>query len=426
VLVDTSGRIVATAPEAVLELPEEVIEHDLGAAVLLPGLVNTHAHPDLAMFRGFLEDLAFPEWIMRLVSARRTLLREGDDLAAARWSMVESIRAGITTMGATEASGAAARALSESGLRGTVYQEVFGPDPRQADESIGQLVTDLERIRGFTGERVRLGVSPHAPYTVSDALYRRVAAFARDEGLPMALHIAESRPERELVVAAAGAFAAALRARGIEIMPRGRTPIAMLDHLGILDERPLLIHCVDLDEEDIGRIAATGCSVAHCPVANAKLGHGLAPVGQLRAAGVTVGLGTDSVASNNRLDLLEEARCAALLRRAADRSHVALSAPELLRLCTIDGARALGLDDRIGTLEVGKDADLCAVKLDSPSATPIFDPVATLFHSARGSDVCLTVVAGEILFEAGEFHTVDLGAALRGLEAAAGRLRALP
>ena len=197
----------------------------------------------------------------------------------------------------------------------------------------------------------------------------------------------------------------------------------MLDRLGVLRARPLLIHCVDVGESDIARISDSGSAVAHCPIANAKLGHGVAPLPELLAAGIRVGLGTDSVGSNNRLDLLEEGRTGALLQRVRLRRPDVINSSDLLRLCTIEGARALGLEARIGTLEPGKDADLCAVSIAGPHTRPVHDPVATLFHSARGSDVLLTVVRGRTLYRDGALRTVDADATGVAMEAAAVRMR---
>lgn len=425
VLVDAQGRIAAVGPAAAVQAPADAEVVELGEAALLPGLVNVHAHPELAMFRGALEDLPFRDWILRLVGAKRDLLRDEDYPWAARWTALEALRAGMTTVAATEASGAAVDAFAEAGLRGVVYQEVFGPDPSQVQGSMRELGAALDRLRGRETELVRVGVSPHAPFTVSDELYRAVAELARREGLPMALHIAESTAERRLVREGEGDFAPGLRARDIATPPRGRSPIELLERLGILEARPLLIHCVDLDDEDVRRIAEHDCSVAHCPIANARLAHGVAPVPELLAAGVRVGLGTDSVGSNNRLDLLEEARFASLLQRAVVHDPAVLPPGELLRLCTLGGARALGLDDRVGTLEPGKEADLCAVSLAAPHVRPVHDPVAALFHSARGSDVVLTAVRGRVLFRDGEVRTLDAAEIGGAVAAAAARLRGI-
>jgi cytosine/adenosine deaminase-related metal-dependent hydrolase len=423
VLVDTDGRIAAVAPAAALELPADAKLEDLGEAALLPGLVNVHAHPELAMFRGALEDLTFPNWILHLVGAKRASLQEEDYGWAARWTLVEAMRAGITTLCSTEMSGASLGSLREAGLRGVVYREVFGPDPAQAQSACRELRTAVEAMREAETDRVKIGVSPHAPYTVSDALFAATARLAIDESLPIAIHAAESAAEHALVTAGDGPFAPGLNARGVATPVRGRSTIEMLHRLGVLDARPLLIHCVDLGPDDLRRIAESGSVVAHCPIANARLGHGVAPYIELKEAGVRVGLGTDGVGSNNRVDLLEEARFASLLHRSMRRSPDLLSPDDLLRLCTVDGATTLGWENRVGTLEPGKDADLCAVSLAAPHARPVHDPVAALFHAARGCDVVLTVAAGQVVFRSGEVLTLDVEAAQRGVEAAADRIR---
>lgn len=427
VLVDAQGRIAAAAPAAALEPPDGVPVVDLGEAILLPGLVNVHTHAELAMFRGALEDLPFRDWIHRLVGAKRAVLRDEDHLWSARWTAIEAMRAGITTLGCTEASTAAVQALRESGLRGVLFQEVFGPDPAQASAAIEGLRDCVDGLRDDAdGDGlVRVGISPHAPYTVSDELYGRATEFALAEGLPMALHIAESAAERALVAEGGGDFAPGLRARGIATPRRAESSIELLERLGVLRARPLLIHAVDLNGDDITRIAASGAAVAHCPVANAKLGHGVAPVVELREAGVTVGLGTDSVGSNNRLDLLEEARTASLLQRARHARPDLLPAADLLRMCTVEGARALGLEGTVGALAPGMDADLCAVSLAATHTRPVHDPLAALFHAARGSDVVLTVVRGRVVFADGRVRTLDEEAARAAMDECAARLGAL-
>jgi 5-methylthioadenosine/S-adenosylhomocysteine deaminase len=423
VMVGADGRIAAVGPSAAIEPPPDAEIVELGAAALLPGLVNVHAHPELSLFRGALEDLRFRDWILRLVGTKRTAMREDDYLVAARWTMVEAIRSGMTTLAATESSAAGAVAMREAGMRGVLYREVFGPDPAQADDSMAELRAAVDLLRRDETELVRVGVSPHAPYTVSDRLFRAAAEYCVAEELPMAVHASESQAERELVERGAGDFAPGLQARGIDTPVRGRTTVEMLDRLGVLDARPLLIHCVTIDAEDVLRIAESGCAVAHCPVANAKLGHGVAPYSALLDAGVRVGLGTDSVGSNNRLDLLEEARIASVVHRGQLASHEILSPADLLRLCTLDGAVALGIDARVGTLEPGKDADLCAVSLAGPHVRPVHDPVAAVFHAARASDVILTAVKGRVLFRDGVLATLDEAAISDAVDEAAARVR---
>jgi 5-methylthioadenosine/S-adenosylhomocysteine deaminase len=282
----------------------------------------------------------------------------------------------------------------------------------------------ISATRSVATDMVSVGVSPHAPYTVSDELYRLVAAFATTEGLPVAVHIGESEAESQLVIDADGPFAGGLRTRAIDVLPRARSPIALLEQTGILATSPLLIHCVRVDAADVRMIADAGAAVAHCPVANARLGHGIAPVIELAEAGVTVGIGSDSVASSNHIDMLGEARIAQILQRARLRSAGALTAVALLRMLTLDGARALGLDARTGSLEVGKDADLCAVRIHAPHTLPVHDPAGALIFGTRGSDVILTVARGQVLYRDGRFFTLDPDLLRDRLIAGAARMRA--
>lgn len=408
-LVDTSGRIAAVGPLSSMPPSTQAPRVELGDAMLLPGLINVHAHPELSAFRGLLDDLPFHEWIPSLMRCKRGAQLTFDDyLAAARWTCVEALRAGITTIGATEDSGAGVVALREAKMRGLVYLEVFGPAPAQAAESMAVL---REKVGVFGKEatrQVRIGVSPHAPYTVSDELYRAVADFARVENLRVAVHAAEAEVEDLLIREGLGPFAAGLRSRGIATPVRGQSTFELMARTGIMACEPLLIHALRTSDEDIKRIADAGASIAHCPIANARLGHGVARVVELRAAGVAVGIGTDSVASNNRLDMLEEARVAQLMQRARLQSASALPSADLLRMVTIDAARILGLDQQVGSLEVGKDADFCAISLEAPHTIPAPDALNTLFHSARGSDVIMTAVRGEMLYVGGQVIPFDV------------------
>jgi cytosine/adenosine deaminase-related metal-dependent hydrolase len=424
VLVDGGGIIREVGRAAAIEAGDDVARTDLGAAILLPGLVNVHSHPELAGMRGLLEDLPFHEWIPTLRATKDAALSPGDFEVAARWTCLEAVAGGVTTLAATEDSGAALSALRETGLRGIVYREVFGPAPAQAGAALTRLRERVAAMRALETDLVRVGVSPHAPYTVSDDLFRMTAAWAAAEALPIAVHAGESEAEALLVRHGAGPFAAGLRTRGIDTPRRAASTIRLLDQTGVLAARPLLIHCVLLDGDDIDRIVDAGAAVAHCPVANARLGHGIAPIVELLEAGATVGLGSDSVASNNRIDMLDEARIAQLMQRARLGSAAALPAPRLLRLATIDGARALGCDDRVGSLEPGKDADLCAVAIHAPRARPVIDPVATLLFSTHGGDVILTVVRGSVLYHDGRFATLEPDALRSRMDGIGERLRA--
>lgn len=393
-----AGRIVWVGERRLAPAGAGVEHVELGDAVLLPGLVNTHTHLELTVMRGFLEELGFREWIHLLTAARRDVFTDALAFASARAGIAEGVLAGITTFADTCASDQVARAMEEAGVRGIVYQEVFGPDPAQSADALRGLQDRVERLRAGESDRVRIGVSPHAPYSVSDPLLAATADYARVEALPIAVHIAESRDEYALVTAGTGEFAYALRGRGIAVEPRGTSPVELLERTGVLAAAPLLIHCVQVSQDDVERMATHDCAVAHCPASNAKLRHGIAPLGAFLAAGVRVGLGSDSVASNNRMDLLEEGRLASLLQRAHDADDPVLDAPRILRLATLDGARALGLDREIGSLEVGKQGDLTAFSLGG--MTPVYTPEDALVWGGNRRCV-LTVVAGRVLVRDG-------------------------
>jgi 5-methylthioadenosine/S-adenosylhomocysteine deaminase len=382
-------------------------DEDLGDAILLPGLVNVHTHLELTAFRGLLDDLPFREWIAALQSAKEAVMKPDDFLNAARLGVAEGLLSGVTTFADSCDSGVALRAMRELGARGIMYQEVFGPDPAQSDRSLADLRAKVERLRADETALQRVGVSPHASYTVSDALFSAVAAYAADAELPMAIHAAESDAEARLVRGAGGPFADALRARYIAAARRGRSPIEMLQRLGVLARRPLLIHCVHIDADDVNTIARADCPVAHCPASNAKLGHGIAPITDLLAARIRVGLGSDSMASNDFMDILAEARLALLAQRARTRRHDALSATTVLELATLGGARALGLDAEIGSIEPGKSADLVAFELDELRATPAYDPTTALIFAHAPRTVRLSMVAGTALVRDGRALQFD-------------------
>ncbi len=353
---------------------------ELGDVILSPGLVNAHTHLDLTVLRGRFDGLPFFPWI-RALTAARAELSPGELLESARAGIREGVLAGITTYADTAPNDAPFEAMREFGVRGVAYREVFGPDPVQCAQSMEGLRATIAEMRSRETELVRAGVSPHAPYSVSDELFGAVAQFARDERLPLATHVAESEDESLLVARGEGAFTEFLRGRGIGVAPRGRTPVDVLDRHGVLDTNALLIHCVHSDARDIATIAKHGCGVATCPMSNRYFGHGAAPVAEMRAAGVRLGAGSDSMASNVRMDILHEAR-AALGADAGER--------EVWELATLGGARALRLDHAVGSLEAGKQADLAAFALEADRNAP-----------ARA---ILVVVAGRVVVSNGQLN----------------------
>lgn len=397
-VVENDGLITYVGPRTAAPAGKD---HDLGESILMPGLINTHTHLELTAMRGFLENCAFAEWIDKLRQSRNEVLNDEMLLDSARFGIIEGLEGGITTYADTCSSGVVMQAMRELNVRGIMYQEVFGPDPSQAQVAMGDLKGRIEKLEPARTDLVSLGVSPHAPYTVSDELYAAAAKFAASKSLPLAMHIAESEPEQDIVTKGSGDFADRWRRRGIPVVPRARSAIELLEKHGVLQRGALLIHCVRVDDTDMETIARNGCSVAHCPASNAKFGHGIAPLLPLLAAGIRVGMGSDSVASNNRMDILDEARLAVLIHRGATRRHDAFGAHEALELATIGGARALGLDARVGSLEVGKEADLAAFRTDIPRTTPIGDPYSAAIFALPGSSAELVTVRGRVLVEKG-------------------------
>jgi cytosine/adenosine deaminase-related metal-dependent hydrolase len=384
---------------------------DLGEAALLPGLVNCHSHLELSVMRGFLEreEGDFTAWLRKLTEARNERMTAEDRYVSAAWGAAEAARAGVTSLGdASDMAAPPLRALKHAGLRGVVYQEVFGPDARTAAEQLAKLREKVERERAGENELVTLGVSPHSPYTVSAPLFRLTASYAAAENLPLMVHAAESLAEEEFVREGRGPFAEGLRRRGIEWETPSVSSIQYLARLGVLGTRTLLAHCVRVDDSDVATLAEWGARVAHCPKSNAKFGHGRAPFAAFLRAGVVTGLGSDSVASNNTCDLLEEARFAVLVARAATGAErlAELTAERALRDATLGGAHALGLSD-CGALEEGKQADLAVVRLDGAHQTPAHEPARALVFSSSGRDVALTVVAGREVYRDGRVQGVD-------------------
>jgi 5-methylthioadenosine/S-adenosylhomocysteine deaminase len=285
------------------------------------------------------------------------------------------------------------RALQEVGLRGVVYQESFGPDARLVAENFEKLKVRVQELQATQSELVRAGVSPHAPYTVCGPQLELIADLATSEGLPLMMHAAESEAEELFVRHGRGIFAEGLARREIAWKAPGVSTIQYLKQVGILETHPLLAHCIRVDDDDIETLRSSGAKVAHCPKSNAKLGHGRAPFAKFIAAGIEVGLGSDSVASNNTCDILEEARFATLLSRAAG-AHV--SAKEVLKAATFGRQ-----------LSAGSEADLAVVALKGAHQLPSYDPIPTAIFTSSGRDVILTVIAGREVYRDGRVSNVD-------------------
>ena len=403
------SKIIAVGPrtEIVSRFPDSRIE-DFGEAALLPGFVNAHSHLELTVMRGFLEreENDFLAWLRKLTVARLAMTAE-DLLVSATCGAIEAARAGVTCLGdASSAAIQATKALQAVGLRGIVYQESFGPDPKLAEENVAKLHEQISELRTIETELVRVGVSPHAPYSVSGPQLELISRLALDEKLPVMMHAAESQAENLFMLKGQGAFAEVLRARGIEWRAPGISTIQYLKRHGVLETKPLFAHCINVDDCDLELIKQSGAGIAHCPKSNLKLGHGRAPFAEFITRGLRVGLGSDSVAGNNTCDLLEEARFATLLARLG-RATAPVNAEQALFAATLGGARAIGKDDQIGALAPGMQADLTVVSLSGTHQQPVRDPVDALVFASSGRDILLTMVAGKEVYRDGHVNGVD-------------------
>jgi len=424
---------IGTRTEIGSRFPDSRIE-DFGQAAILPGFINSHSHLELTVMRGFLEreERDFFAWLRKLTLARMAMTSE-DLLVSATCGAIEAARAGVTCL--ADASSFATQAMKAMGnvsLRGIVYQESFGPDPKVANDNVARLQQQVGGMRECESDLVRAGVSPHAPYSVSAPQLELISRLAIEEKLPVMMHAAESDAEKLFMMEGHGVFADALNLRGIEWQAPGISTVKYLARHGVLATKPLLAHCLNVDDDDLDLITQSQAGIAHCPKSNAKLGHGRAPFAKFTSRGLKVGLGSDSVASNNTCDILEEARFATLLARLdgdsnphVSKGSAASSDSETIRVlpggwatapatavqalfaATLGGARALGLDDQVGALVEGMQADIAVVSLSGTHQQPVKDPVDTLVFSSSGRDVILTVVAGKEIYRDGRVGAVD-------------------
>jgi 5-methylthioadenosine/S-adenosylhomocysteine deaminase len=381
-LVVDGGTIVAVVPQAEAEHAYRAREHvALPDHALIPGLVNAHTHAAMTLLRGIADDVPLAAWLTEHIWPREArfvaaeFVHDGTLLGA-----TEMLRAGITCCNDMYFHpDAAAQAYEQAGMRAMLGIPILDlPTPYAAD-------ADAYLARGLAARdackqspRLSFSLAPHAPYTVSDATWQRIVVYARQLDLVVQSHVAETRREVDEALAT-----------------YHETPLARLDRLGATGPGFIAIHAVHLSPRDVDLLAAQGCHVVHCPGSNMKLASGAAPVAELVARGVNVALGTDGAASNNRLDVLDEMRLAGLLAKATTGDAAVLPAHTLLRMATLNGAAALGLDARIGSLVPGKDADATAIRLGDVETLPLYDPVSQLPNAAGREHVTDVWVAGE-------------------------------
>lgn len=354
--------------------------------VVIPGFVNLHTHAAMSLLRGFADDLPLAEWLQehiwpaerKHVSAQ--FVHDGTRLACA-----EMLRSGITCFNDMYFfPQAAAKAAQEAGMRAAIGLITFDHPTAYATDAEDYLTKGLAIRDEFHDDPLlSFCLAPHAPYTVSDRSFARTLTIAEQCNLPIHLHLHETAQEIE-----------------DSLKQYGERPIKRLHRLGLLSPAFIGVHGVHLDSDDIELLAEHSCSIAHCPSSNLKLASGIAPIAELVKRGINIGLGTDSAASNNRLDIFAEIRLAALLAKGVSGCANAVDAHRALHMATLGGATALGLDTTIGSIRVGKSADLCAVKLNSIELAPCYDPASHLVYAAGREHVSDVWVSGKCKYEA--------------------------
>ncbi len=390
-----ADRILAVGTRAEIDRRFQAAQRlDRPDALIAPGLINTHAHVPMSLLRGIAGDVRLEDWLSRFIFPAESRNVTPDFVRwGARLACLEMLLSGTTTYADMYYfEDAIAEADREAGLRAVLGETIIGfpsPDARTPEDSLRLAERFIQRFQN--DPLITPTVAPHALYTNSAATLKAARALATRYHVPLIIHIAETRHEREEALA-----------------KFGKSPTAQLDELGILTGRTLAAHCVWTDDTDLRIFKNRGTGVAHCPSSNMMLASGVAPVPKMLAVGLDVGLGTDGPAgSNNDFDLMEEMDLAAKLQKVSTADPQALSAAQTLEMATIGGARALGLEKEIGSIEPGKRADLITMRLDVPNAVPLYDVVTQIVYSLKGSGVRDAMVNGRLLLRDRRPLTLD-------------------
>jgi 5-methylthioadenosine/S-adenosylhomocysteine deaminase len=382
---------------------------DAAGQVVLPGLVNTHGHAPMVLYRGLADDLALMEWLERYIFPAEAKTVSADMVrAGTRLAALEMIQSGTTTFADMYYfEEALAETAKAAGLRGVLGQTIIRfpvADAKTPDEGLRRADAFIQQFKD--DPLITPAVAPHSAYTLEKATLLASRDLAARHGVPVLIHLAETEDEVKILKQQASL-----------------SPTGYLESIGFFGPRTLAAHGVWVGEDDIATLKRRGVGVSHNPESNMKLASGTAPVPQYLAAGVALGLGTDGAASNNDLDMFEAMRQAAFLHKLQSRDPRVVPASTALELATIGGARALGMSDRIGSLEPGKRADLIVVGMARARQTPRYDPVSHLVYTTRGDDVVTTIVNGRVLMRDRKMLTLDEPAVLREAETFAGRVR---
>jgi len=370
--------------------------------VALPGLVNCHTHVAMTLFRGLAEDQPLDKWLRHAIWPLEAKLKRSDIYDGALLGCLEMIKSGTTCFADMYFhEDVIAKAVERAGLRAVLAPGIIeAGDAQRGERMLRDAVRVTEKFNGFAEGRVKTQLGPHALFSCSPSLLRRVRENALKLEVGVHIHLAESTETAEVLGA-----------------KYGLGEVKLLERIGFLEGLPVLAaHCVHLSDEDVRLLAKGRVSVAYNPVANMKLGMGAPRIAELLKLGLTVGIGTDGPASNNSLDMFESMKAAALLQKVLYKDSAVLPAETVLRMATIDGAKALGVDGSVGSLEVGKRADLILVDSEKPHLTPTHNLYANLVYSARGSDVDTVVVDGKILMEGRRVKTLNEAQVMRNAQ----------
>jgi 5-methylthioadenosine/S-adenosylhomocysteine deaminase len=384
---------------------------DARGCAVIPGLVNAHTHAAMTIMRGMADDIGLAEWLNEHIWPTEAefvtpdFIRAGTSLAA-----LEMLSGGVTTYGDMYFfQEDAAKAAAAIGIRAVLGEVLLDFPTASAGTPAEGIAYQREFNARHADDRLIHGiVMPHAPYSCAASVLQDSKALAREQGVVWLIHLAETADELAQISELTG----------------GLSPVAYLDSLGLLDEMTTGAHAVWLTPDDIAILAERGCSTVHCPESNMKLASGMAPVVEQLAAGVNVGLGTDGAASNNDLSLFGEMDTAAKLAKVRLMDPAALPARQVFEMATLGGARALGLDDLIGSLEAGKRADLAVVGLFAPHLVPLYDIYSHLVYACEAHDVVHAVVEGKVVMRDREIATIDVSSVVEEVEAIAARIQA--
>lgn len=376
-------------------------EIDGHGKVALPGLINCHTHVAMTLFRGLAEDQPLETWLKKTIWPLEAKLRPDDVYAGALLGCLEMIKCGTTCFADMYFhEDAVARAVAESGLRGSLAEGIIEAGNSEfGEKTFSRSLEFVKRFNGYASGRINAMLGPHAVYSCSKDLLMKIRETASNLKVGVHIHLAESKAK----------FKAAQKL----------SEVAFLDGIGFFDGHVLAAHCINLSKDDIQILSRRGVNAVHVPVANMKLGLGVAKVKHLTSLGVNVCLGTDGPASNNTLDMLENMKFTALLQKLAYHNPAVFSAYEILEMATIKGAKALGIADAVGSLEAGKRADIILVDFDKPHLKPLHDIFANIIYAAHGSDVDTVIVDGKILMEKRHVKTLKEADVIRKAEKAA-------